>query len=98
MSFFSNTFRDYTNFFSQQLFDLCLDINLKLGDDIKNSNKSQDKHSLCQSLAHAGPSSSHCFKTNASKNANTSGDGSANNTTNNNVKMEGEIFVTNVND
>jgi len=64
---------------------------LEPGDDTKDSNKG--KRSPCQSPGYGGPSSSHYSKKNVGKNANASGDGSANNTASDDVKMEEEAPV-----
>ena len=61
------------------------------GDNIKDSDK--DGRSPRQSSSCGGLSSSRRSKKNISKNANTSGDRSANNTADNNVKIEEEASV-----
>ena len=73
--------------------DPCLDTNLEPR-DTKDSNKSPDNCSPRQSPAHTGPSYTRCFKKNISGSANVSRDGGANNTVNNNTKIEEEAPIT----
>ena len=61
-------------------------------DNTKDSNK--DKRSPCQSPTYSNLSSFYRSKKNISKNANTFRDRSANNTTNNIIKIEKEAPVT----
>ena len=73
--------------------DLCLDANLEPR-DTKDSDKSLDNRSPRQSPAYTSPSRTRCSKKNISKSANASRDRGANNTVNNNTKIEEEAPVT----
>ena len=73
-----------------------MDADLEPGDDTKDSNKSQDEYSLCWSPIYTGPSGSHHSKMNIGKSANASGDESADDTANNDIKIKGEAPIATV--
>ena len=91
-------FRNYTNSFSQWIFNPYLNTNLEPRDNTKNSNISNNKRSSRLFFTYTSLSSSCRFKKNISKSPNASKDKSANSTTNNNVKIKEEapIAITNI--